>query len=90
MAPNVEPLLKNPVAKARSLAGNHSETAFTPPGQFPASPMPNRNRNTPNDRTELAAACSMAATLHQPTVSAMPTRVPNRSIKRPEPLCMIM
>jgi hypothetical protein len=44
IAPTEEPLLNNPAASARSLSGNHSATTFTAPGQFPASPMPSRNR----------------------------------------------
>ena len=30
-----------PVAKPRSFVGNHSATAFTAAGKFPASPIPN-------------------------------------------------
>src|SRR5438309_4730738 len=44
IAPTEDPLLKMPEARARSRSGNHSATTFTPAGQFPASPMPSRNR----------------------------------------------
>jgi len=53
-APRHEPLLNNPMAKARSRAGNHSEIAFTPPGQLPASPSPSRNRQNLRCRAEFA------------------------------------
>ena len=53
IAPTDDPLLNSPAASARSFSGNHSATTFTAPGQFPASPIPSRNRNTPE--TERAA-----------------------------------
>jgi len=87
-APRHEPLLNNPMAKARSRAGNHSETALTPPGQLPASPNPSRKRNSPKWSAELATACSMAATDHQVMVNEKPRRVPSQSMMRPEPACM--
>ena len=40
MAPKLEPLLKMPVARARSRLGNHSATVLMEAGKLPASPMP--------------------------------------------------
>src|SRR6185369_1497029 len=64
MAPTADPLLKMPEASARSRSGNHSATTFTPPGQFPASPIPSRNRQTPRLTAPLAKACNSAAADH--------------------------
>ena len=52
------------MAKARSLAGNHSVTALMPAGKLPASPIPSPNRAAanwvyniaPKDGTVLATA----------------------------------
>ena len=44
MAPKFEPLLKIPVANARSRLGNHSATVLIDAGKLPASPMPNALR----------------------------------------------
>ena len=65
MAPKAEPLLKMPLASARSRSGNHSATTLTPPGQLPASPIPSRNRNAPRLQGPVAKACSTAAPDHQ-------------------------
>ena len=47
MTPPIEdPLSKMATAQPRSLAGNHSETAFVAPGQFADSPVPRRKRKT--------------------------------------------
>src|ERR1039458_3035265 len=67
IAPTADPLLNSPAASARSLSGNHSAPTFTAPGQFPASPMPSRNRNTPRLNVPRAHACSAAAMLHHAT-----------------------
>ena len=48
VAPIFVPELKMPVAKARSLAGNHSATALIDAGKFPASPKPSMNLAMPN------------------------------------------
>jgi len=50
------PALKIPCAMARSLTGNHSPLLFTAPGQFPASPKPNKTLKTDNDTMPLAKA----------------------------------
>lgn len=49
-APIAAPLLKIPEAVDRSLGGNHSEVSFIAAGQFPASPIPNKNRKNPNQK----------------------------------------
>ena len=43
-APMLVPELKMPVAKARSLRGNHSATVLIDAGKLPASPRPSRKR----------------------------------------------
>src|SRR5260370_33002163 len=43
-APMDEPMLNQPIATERSLAGNHSLVAFTPAGMPPASAMPSTPR----------------------------------------------
>ena len=48
MAPMFVPELKIPVAKARSLFGNHSATVLIDAGKFAASPTPSRKRAKPN------------------------------------------
>src|ERR1700685_1321561 len=84
MTPMVEPLLNMPEASARSRSGNHSATTLTPAGQFPASPMPSRNRNTPKLMAPLAKTCRIELMDHQDMQRAYPDRVPSRSINGPE------
>ena len=43
--PTDAPILKNPPAKARSLAGNHTDVAFMPAGLAEPSARPSRARN---------------------------------------------
>ena len=40
IGPTLEPLLKMPVARARSRRGNHSVTVLMDAGKLPASPTP--------------------------------------------------
>ena len=89
-APMVAPLLNTAMAKARSRTGNHSATALAAPGQFPASPIPRRNRKAPSCVTLRAAACSIEATVQMPTNSMKPARVPTRSSTFPETVCEIV
>src|SRR6185312_14994052 len=84
MAPIAEPLLNIPDASARSRSGNHSATTLTPAGQFPASPIPKRDRNRPSDHGPRESAWSSAAADHHAAQSAKPKRVPKRSSKGPE------
>ena len=44
IAPKFEPLLKMPVARARSFLGNHSATVLMDAGKFPPSPTANALR----------------------------------------------
>src|SRR5438874_13675596 len=44
IAPTLLPLLKMPVASARSFFGNHSATVLMAAGKLPASPSPSTNR----------------------------------------------
>src|SRR4051794_26148786 len=84
IAPIEEPLLKIPDARARSFSGNHSATTFTPPVQFPASPIPSRNRKKPRLTGPVEKAWSTELTDHQSIHRPYPARVPSRSISGPE------
>src|SRR4051812_12194334 len=90
IAPIEEPLLKMPEAKARSLSGNHSATTLTAPGQFPASPMPSRKRQTPRLTGPFEKAWSIELADHHSMQSPYPARVPRRSISGPETPFMIV
>ena len=46
IAPKLDPLLKMPVASARSRLGNHSATVLMDAGKLPASPMPKALRTS--------------------------------------------
>ena len=83
MAPILAPELKRPVAKARSLRGNHSATVLIAAGKLPASVTPRAARATENPNTLLAAACKTAAILHKPVAQAYPFLVPTLSINLP-------
>src|ERR1700733_8371223 len=63
-APIDEPMLNQPVAIERSLAGNHSEVALRPEGMPAASVRPSMPRNTASEIQPLAAPCSMHAPDH--------------------------
>src|SRR5690606_40728281 len=45
ITPTLVPALNIPVAKERSLLGNHSATVLILAGKFPASPKPSINRS---------------------------------------------
>src|SRR5947209_19397429 len=62
MAPTFEPLLKMPVASARSFFGNHSATVLMAAGKLPASPKPNAKRAAPKPNAERASEWHIAAT----------------------------
>ena len=86
-APIAEPLSKSATAMPRSLAGNHSETALVAPGQFAASPAPNRNRNVQKPVRPLAIEVSMAISEYHATAMPSPRRVPTTSTSRPPMSC---
>ena len=71
----------------RSLAENHSETAFVAPGQLAASPAPSRKRNTQKLRRPVASEVSMAITEYHATARLKPRRVPSTSTTRPPTNC---
>ena len=83
MAPMFAPELKRPVARARSLLGNHSATVLMQAGKLAASPRPRKNIAIPKVATETAPPGAMAATLHNTMAMAKPLRVPSRSVRRP-------
>src|SRR3954469_23235082 len=84
VAPSVAPSVYRPIAVARSRAGNHDDTTFVDPGQFPASPKPRLNRQAPSDIADRASPVSMFEIDHQPTKIVMLTRGPHRSTSRPD------
>jgi hypothetical protein len=88
-APVAEPVFQTPVAKARSFGSNHSRVALVEPGQLPASPSPRKKRQAPKEKTPRAAAVAIPASDQIVTVSAIPSRVPIRSMTQPEPVCAI-
>ncbi|SAK46126.1 hypothetical protein AWB80_01003 [Caballeronia pedi] len=59
-----------PVARARSLRGNHSAVVLIAAGKLPPSPMPSNARTIAKPITEPTAACSIAAILHTNMASA--------------------
>src|SRR6266700_252624 len=69
-APIFEPLLKMPVAKARSSFGNQSATVLMAAGKFDDSPSPRANRAAANCKGVLASECNIDAALHTATASA--------------------
>ena len=82
--PTAAPVLKMPMASARSRTGNHSAIAFAAPGQLPASPNPSTKRQEAKLATERAAAWAAAA-MDQTTIEIVkPIRVPTASNRRPE------
>ena len=82
-APMAVPELKMPTASARSFIGNHSDTAFTPPGKLAGSVAPSKKRKNENCTTPRASACSMLAIDQPETNRVKPRAVPSRSISRP-------
>src|SRR5262252_74903 len=63
VAPALVPELKMPVARARSLFGNHSATVLIAAGKFPDSPSPSAKRATPKPNAVLTKECEIAARL---------------------------
>ncbi|MNE67317.1 hypothetical protein D3C80_1629160 [compost metagenome] len=63
MAPTLVPEVRMPTANARSLRGNHSDTALIAAGKLPDSPNPSRARMNRKLRVDWAAAWPMAARL---------------------------
>ena len=57
------------------------------PGQFAASPAPNKNRNAKKLPKPLANDVSMAVTEYHATARPRPRRVPSTSTKRPPIIC---
>ena len=83
-----EPLSNRATAQPRSDLGNHSATALVAPGQFAASPAPNRKRKTMKLLSPCAVAVMMAATEYHATESSSPLRVPSQSSTRPATDCI--
>src|SRR5277367_969319 len=82
--PTADPLSKIATASPRSDFGNHSETAFVAPGQFPPSPAPNMNRKSAKLRSPTAVAVAIATSEYHSTANESPFRVPSLSNNRPE------
>jgi len=89
--PMFEPELNIPVARARSLFGNHSAVALMAAGKFPPSPRPSKILQTKKPIVALpnsvpisgAKACSIEASPQNEQAKTNPQRSPNTSIKRP-------
>src|SRR5947199_9729521 len=81
IAPTFEPLLKMPVASARSFFGNHSATVLIQAGKLPASPRPSAKRALPKPHAERATERHMAPIDQQTTETEKPLRVPNVAIR---------
>src|SRR5580704_16531153 len=69
IAPTLVPLLKMPVARARSFLGNHSATVLIAAGKLPDSPRPRKKREMPKESAERASAWLMEARLQRPMES---------------------
>src|SRR5262249_22637880 len=82
-APNIEALLKTPIASARSRTGNQLATTLLPPEKLPHSPVPSQKRKTQNCRIEVAIECSPFPNDHHNTAKVNPARTPARSINQP-------
>ncbi len=87
-APIDEPLSNRATAQPRSRRGNHSDTALVAAGQLAASPAPSRNRKPQKLKRPLDSDVSMAATEYQTTARLRPLRVPSRSTRRPDTVCI--
>ncbi len=60
--PKDAPILKMPPASPRSLAGNHSDTAFMPAGLADPSASPSRPRSAAKPCQLVAMPCAMQMT----------------------------
>ncbi len=69
MAPTLAPALKRPMAKVRSLRGNHSATAARAEGKVPASPSARGMRTRAKPAVEVTRACAMCPTVQSPTAT---------------------
>src|SRR3989339_134581 len=88
-APRDAPALNMPAANARSLTGNHSADAFTPPGQLPASlspSIPRKNEKLATPRATLNRAHESDQTVMERT---NPSLVPTQSKSFPDSACPI-
>ena len=84
MAPQLEPLLKMPVARARSRLGNHSATVLMEAGKLPASPMPKALRiKMCMVSSRPTKALRMPKMDHIISASARPSLVPILSMTQP-------
>ena len=79
----LRPISNTPMATPRSLALNHSATAFTPLGMMAASPIASRPRRRHKDLNPVTDPCRISATDHQTTAIPRPKRVPTKSTPRP-------
>src|SRR5258708_3343145 len=68
--PAVDPLLKIPQAKPRSLRGNQLKAVLVKDGRLAASPTPSISRAAMSCVTPRAAPVTMVKTDHQPTAKA--------------------
>jgi len=78
-APIDEPMLNQPIATDRSLAGNHSVVALTPAGMPADSVAPSKPRNTARPCQEVANAVAQQASDQARAKIANPSLVPMAS-----------
>ena len=84
MAPAPTPLMKMPVANARSDGPNHSDTALDAAGKFAASVSARKKRATPKPNADRASACAISTSDQATTAIENDSFVPMRSMIRPE------
>jgi len=87
-APKDEPMLNQPMATERSLAGNHSVVALTPAGKPAASVMPSNPRRNAMLCQPLARAAPAQASDQAKAKTAKPSLVPMKSMSQPAIGCM--
>src|SRR3954447_21222129 len=88
MAPTELPVLNQPVATDRSLAGNHRVEVFTPDGIAAASLTPSNPRKKAIDCQLPEKACRAAAVPHRKAARAYPSLSPIRSVMKPAIGCI--
>ncbi|MNP35600.1 hypothetical protein D3C76_1289400 [compost metagenome] len=87
-APSDEPILNQPIATERSLAGNHSVVALTPAGKPAASVMPSSPRMKAMLCQPVARAAPAQASDQAMANTAKPSLVPMKSMNQPATGCM--
>src|SRR5882724_9269831 len=82
-APNRDPACVIPCAYPRSAGSIQRDRDLVAIGNAPASPMPNKNRNTAIDAASQAKMVSDVKMLHQVTIQVRARLAPKRSPSHP-------